>query len=55
MICPCRVDKVYEVKKVGESVVITAEKEVYPDCYEGDCPCYIFPNQCANISMEGTN
>ena len=40
MKCPCRLDKEYEVIEIGGSVFITAEKEVYPDCYEDECPFY---------------
>ena len=49
MICPCRLNKEYDVKKVGEVIVIVAEREVYPECYLDDCPCYIFPGRCTNI------
>ena len=52
MVCPCRVNKEYDFKKVGDSIIIAGEREVYPDCYEDKCPCYIYPNQCANISTD---
>lgn len=40
MKCPCRLNKEYDVKQMGNGVFITAEREVYPDCYEDECPFY---------------
>ena len=51
MICPCRLNKEYDVKKVGEVIVIVAEREVYPECYLDDCHV-IFSQEDALILMK---
>lgn len=53
MKCPCRLNKEYDVKQIGNSAFITAEREVYPDCYEDECPLYdSIYNICKQINRE---
>lgn len=52
MICPFRNGVQYELKNVGDSVVITRQEEYYPKCYEEDCPYYTYPDGCAAVNKE---
>lgn len=53
MVCPNRVDHIYETKRVGDAIVVTAIREVYSECHESQCPCYICEGYCTEF--EGRN
>ena len=53
MKCPVRSETVYEIKDQGIKLVITAERKVFPDCYEEDCPAFIYPCGCRFIERNG--
>lgn len=46
MICPFRVDKVYETERIGDAVVMSAVREKYAECHGPECPCYICEGYC---------
>lgn len=53
MKCPCRLNKEYDVKQIGNNAFITAEREVYPDCYEDECPFYdSYSGRCRQVDKE---
>ena len=52
MKCPFRNGVKFDLKKVMDSVVVTSQEEYYPDCYEEECPYYLYPNGCAAVDKE---
>lgn len=40
MLCPFRLNIEYEYDKIGDAVVVSKQKEVYPECYGENCHYY---------------
>lgn len=51
MICPFRNRVEHEYRKIdGNTYVLVAETEEYPDCYEDKCPFYNYEGSCDRTS-----
>lgn len=54
MICPFRTGMKSEATEINDKVVITKQEEFYPECYEGKCPYYTYPDTCELANKEIT-
>ena len=52
MICPFRIDVDYEYCEIDGTLVISRQRQVYPECEEGDCPYYDWGGACERTSEE---
>lgn len=41
MICPFRIEVQFDHEVINSSVILKAQREVYPPCYEGECPIWV--------------
>lgn len=53
MVCPFRTAWKYELEEVGGlRPTVTYQEQVFPECYEEECPYYEYPNGCAAVNKE---
>lgn len=53
MICPFRTVLVTNYEVMEEELVVVSEEEQFPQCYEGKCPFFEYPNCCTQAQSEG--
>lgn len=52
MVCPMRRALKNEVEVVNGVAVIKGWEEYYPECYEGKCPYYTYPDTCEAVNKD---
>ena len=52
MVCPFRKGSTFNVQVIGGKPVLCSAEEMFPKCYEEECPYYDYYGKCRAVEKE---